>query len=177
MSGPAYRRALNRLRSRRPWLFAAVPIALWVLVWPLVIVWCIRSVVSSVRRTTPEERLLVWYPRHWRDRYGNEFVELLCDSRRDGRPVRFDVVRAGSAERLRADRLPARACLALCWVLLIPQGIVALTLTYTEMPTRSWFVALYASESYRPVVAIGMVLLGLATLRVGQRASRSGVAG
>jgi hypothetical protein len=60
-------------------------------------------------------KLLRWYPRAWRDRYGEEFLALVEDTLDGGRPgwrLRLGVVRAGLRERLawhRGQRLRARA--------------------------------------------------------------------
>ena len=51
------------------------------------------------------ERLLRWYPRTWRDRYGEEFAELLVSDieERPQAPGRtLDVVRGGLVARLSA---------------------------------------------------------------------------
>ncbi len=54
------------------------------------------------------ERLLAWYPRAWRDRYGEEFLALIQDTVADGRPRVGFVVRiawAGLRERAHASGL------------------------------------------------------------------------
>ena len=58
------------------------------------------------------ERFLRWYPREWRDRYGEEFVEFLVadleeQSRSIGRTV--DVARSGLLARLAASGLAGRS--------------------------------------------------------------------
>ena len=48
-------------------------------------------------------RLLRWYPREWRDRYGDEFEAVLCSSLSDGKGglrLSLDVVREGLVARL-----------------------------------------------------------------------------
>jgi hypothetical protein len=47
-------------------------------------------------------RLLRWYPRAWRDRYGKEFLAMVEDTLDGGRPgwrLRLGVIRAGLRER------------------------------------------------------------------------------
>jgi hypothetical protein len=59
-----------------------------------------RSADGAIRRA---ERLLRWYPRAWRDRYGAEFTELLIAdiSERPRSPRRsLDVMRGGARARL-----------------------------------------------------------------------------
>jgi hypothetical protein len=49
-------------------------------------------------------RLLRWYPRAWRERYGDEFLAMVedgLDGRRPGWRLRFGVVGAGLRERAR----------------------------------------------------------------------------
>jgi amino acid transporter len=56
-------------------------------------------------------RLLRWYPRAWRDRYGEEFLALVEDSLDGGRPgwrLRLGVARAGLRERGHRARLAGR---------------------------------------------------------------------
>ena len=67
----------------------------------------------SAARTPAERaaRLLRWYPRAWRDRYGEEFTELLISDieerpRSAGRA--FDVARGGLVARLTAAGLAGR---------------------------------------------------------------------
>ena len=63
-------------------------------------------------------RLLRWYPRAWRDRYGEEFLALVEDTLDGGRPgwrLRLGVVRAGLQERVHqaGSKAPPRARAAL----------------------------------------------------------------
>lgn len=55
--------------------------------------------IVTVRRLT---RLLRWYPREWRDRYGEEFLAMVEDTLDGGRPtlrLRMSVVLGGLRER------------------------------------------------------------------------------
>jgi len=47
-------------------------------------------------------RLLRWYPRAWRERYGEELLVLIQDTQEEGRPtwrLRLGVIRGGLRER------------------------------------------------------------------------------
>ena len=92
-----------------------------------------------MRSSLRVQRLLRWYPRAWRDRYGDEFAALLeeqCAGRRPPLRLRLDVVRGGSVQRLRAsglvgDALPpaeqARAgvlSVAVAWTVFVFAGCV-----------------------------------------------------
>jgi hypothetical protein len=159
--------SVRRLAERRPWLFAAGSLVFWTLFWWVAIVWLVWRDVAAWRASAPEERLLRRYPEPWRERYGDEFRELLRESRADGRRVWFDTIRGGLRERLRGDRALAAVCLTFCWIPLFPQGVVALVMSYTGAPSRSWFVALYLPQ---PRLWAGtMILLGLALLVTGAR--------
>lgn len=153
--------------TRHPWWFAAASVVLWTVCWPFVIVWLIAKRARKPR----VERLLDWYPAAWRERYGEELAELLRESiggGRGGLRMSLNVMRAGMAERF--DESPATrplVCLTLCWVPLIPQGIVAMAFLLTSVPSRSWFLALYVPEPFQWPIAGGMAALGLTLLAVG----------
>ena len=83
-------------------------------------------------------RLLRWYPPAWRDRYGDEFAALLDDTIGEGTPsmrLRFDVMRSGTAVRLReaglagddappAEAMRGGALAVLCaWSVFVVAGI------------------------------------------------------
>lgn len=83
----------------------------------------------SAARTPAERaaRLLRWYPRVWRDRYGEEFSELLISDieerpRSAGRG--FDVARAGLSPRVLA--VEVRLAEAACGVMVAVLGAAAL---------------------------------------------------
>jgi hypothetical protein len=53
-------------------------------------------------------RLLRWYPRAWRDRYGDELAAVIQDDLDEGRPAwRLRLSVAGGGERGRAGHDPA----------------------------------------------------------------------
>jgi hypothetical protein len=172
-----------RLAERRLWLFVAASIVFWTLLSPLALVWLALWLIDrhraldkspAARRERRVTRLLRWYPAEWRARYGDEMAALLHDTlaeRRGGPRLTLNVAKEGLAARLtppgRREAL-AGACLALCWLPLVPQGLVPAVMKLTETPpTRSWFVALYMPDAYQwPLIAV-MVALGLAMLRTG----------
>ncbi|GLX01066.1 hypothetical protein Misp02_51520 [Microtetraspora sp. NBRC 16547] len=55
-------------------------------------------------------------------------------------------------------------CFGLCWIPLIPQGIVTMVMKLAGAPNRSWFLALYLPEPFQWPVIIGMICLGGAML-------------
>jgi hypothetical protein len=173
--------AAGELATRHPWLFALGSLVFWTVLWPVAVLWCLWYAglawrgPGATREDRRVARLLRWYPRGWRERYGDEFSELLRESLRDGRRVWLDVVRSGIGERLRGDRVLTAACLSLCWIPIFPQGVVALIMTVTGAPSRSWFLALYVPGPYQRLVAGAMILLGLALLAAGLRAARADV--
>ncbi len=99
--------------------------------------------------TTPEgpdpalRRLLRWYPRAWRERYGDEFLAAVEDISGGGAPtarLRLSVAGAGLRERGHRAR---RAANGTTWSLMGPA--VALTLAFLPLnfktsapPTRQW---------------------------------------
>ena len=64
-------------------------------------------------------------------------------------------------------RVAVGACLVLCWVPLVAQGLVPAVLSRTDPEVRSWFLARHVPEPWQwPTIAV-MVGLGLALLGVG----------
>jgi len=62
--------------------------------------------------------LLRWYPRAWRDRYGEELLALIQDSLQEGRPtwpLQLSVIWGGLAERGRQARRAATASFKAAW--------------------------------------------------------------
>jgi hypothetical protein len=121
------------------------------------------------RRERRIGRLLRWYPRSWRERYGEEFAALLDETIEDGRGglgMSLDVAREGVVAR--RDALDRRAlmlaCWTLCWIPLFPQGIVALILLVERAKPHSWFVALYLPAPLSWLLAAAMTSLGLGLL-------------
>ena len=119
------------------------------------------------------ERLLRWYPREWRDRYGGEMTALLEDSYATASDVpvraRLGLVRRGLAERARtagfvgaaldpAQELRAGALLVLCgWPLFLIAGAV-----FGKFADNWWIGTpaverLPASASFNAVAVLGVL--------------------
>jgi hypothetical protein len=116
------------------------------------------------------KRLLRWYPADWQARYGDEMAALLHDTIADGHGgplLTLNIAKAGLAVRLARPDALAGVCLGLCSIPLVPQGLVPAVMKLTEVPTRSWFLALYMPDAYQWPVIAAMLGLGLAMLRVG----------
>jgi ABC-2 type transport system permease protein len=60
-----------------------------------------------------------------------------------------------------------RFCMALFWLPLFPQGIVALVFKLTGSEVRSWFLPLYLPTEFQLPVILSMIVLGTAMLYVG----------
>ena len=94
---------------------------------------------------------------------------------RDGPRLRLNLAKEAMAARLAP---PARrhalagACLGLCWLPLVPQGLVAALMKSIGTPTRSWFLALYAPDAYQWPLIAAMTALGLAMLGAGVTLAR-----
>lgn len=175
-------RFVARMAERHLWLFIAASIVFWTLLSPLALVWLALWLIDrhqaldkrpAAKRERRVARLLRWYPADWRARYGDEMAALLHDTIADGRAgpqLSLNVAREGLAARMvlpaRRDAL-AGACLALCWLPLIPQGLVPTVMKLTETPTRSWFLALHLPDAYQWPLIAAMLVLGLAMLRAG----------
>jgi hypothetical protein len=89
-------------------------------------------------------RLLLLYPRRWRERYGDEFDALLADSR-GGPRLLLDVARTAFDERVREGGIGMKRLLP--WVLLAGSEIVI-----------GW-MNFHASEDVQPVAA-ALILAG-----------------
>ena len=144
-------------------------IVFWTVAWPIGIAWL---VVRRARKPRIE-RLLGWYPAAWRERYGEEFAELLRDSvdgGHGGLRLSLNVAREGLAARLDETGISRPAvCLIVCWTPLIPQGLVPMAFLLGGVESRSWFLALYMPEPLQWATAGAMVALGLALLVTGLR--------
>jgi hypothetical protein len=163
-------------------LFVIGSIVFWTLLWPLALVWFALSRIDRhaaldksplAKRQRRVARLMRWYPAEWRARYGDEMTALLHDTIADGHAgprLSLNIAREGLAVRVSS---PARRhtvagiCLLLCWIPLVPQGLVAAGLKTFGTPTRSWFVALYAPSAYQWPLIAAMVALGLTMLAAG----------
>lgn len=175
-------RVATQMAQRHLWLFIVASVAFWTLLSPLALVWLGLRLIdrhrelgksAAAKRQRRVTRLLRWYPADWRARYGDEMAQLLDDTIAEHHAsprLRWNVAKEGIATRLAP---PARrqalagTCLGLCWLPLVPQGLVAAVLKSTGTPTRSWFVALYVWDPVQwPLIAI-MIALGLAMLSAG----------
>ena len=90
-------------------------------------------------------RLLLLYPRRWRERYGDEFDALLADSR-GGPRLLLDVARGALDERVRKGDLAMKRLLP--WALLAASEVVIGWLNF------------HASDDVQPVAA-ALLLAGL----------------
>lgn len=175
-------RLVSRFAERHLWLFIAASIAFWTLLSPLALVWLVLWLVDrhraldthpSARRERRVARLMRWYPADWRARYGDEMAGLLHDliiDGHDGPRLGLDVAREGVAARLaplERRRAVAGACLGLCSIPLLPQGLVAAIMKLTGTPARSWFLALHLPAAYQWPLIAAMIALGLAMLGAG----------
>lgn len=85
--------------------------------------------MTSASPGTPGDQrlrqLLRWYPRDWRERYGEEFLTLVedtLDGRRPGWRLRLGVARAGLRERGHVLSGPAGKRALSRWVTLLMTG-------------------------------------------------------
>ena len=122
-------------------------------------------------RSTDHSEGLKWYPRSWRDQYGDEFVTFLHDRYGDG-PIplsaRLSMMRSGTVERLRAGgvigtsvdsdrRIRGASLLVLCaWGLFVVVG--AAFAKYIE----HWPLSTPRVDQRLPAVAMGTVQVAAA---------------
>jgi hypothetical protein len=115
---------------------------------------------------------LRWYPRSWRDQYGDEFVTFLHDCYGDG-PIplsaRLSMLRSGTVERLRAGgvigtsvdsdrRIRGASLLVLCaW------GVFVVVGTAFAKYTEHWPLSTPRVDQWLPAVAMGAVQVAAAT--------------
>jgi hypothetical protein len=171
-----------RLAQQWGWRFAPVSGLLWSVLLPVTIPWLLVTVLLRFRRRdrSPEAkverrvaRLLSLYPAEWRAQYGEEFADVLrATIEHGGGGVRLtaNVIRESNATRIPASvppRLAGLACLSLCWIPLIPQGIVPLIMKLSGDEHRSWFLALYLPDPYAWItigwmLGVGSLLLAAA---------------
>jgi hypothetical protein len=175
-------RFVTQLAERHLVLFIVASVVFWTLLSPLALVWLVLHLIdrNRARDSSPAAtqqrrvaRLLRWYPAEWRARYGDEMATLLHDTIAEGRDdprLGWNLAKEGLAVRLAPPaRRPAvaGACLGLCWLPLVPQGLVAAILKAVGTPTRSWFLALYVPDPYQWPLIATMVTIGLAMLATG----------
>jgi len=58
-------------------------------------------------------------------------------------------------------------CFSLCWIPLVPQGIVPMMMKLSGKRVLSWFLALYLPESYQWPTIFAMLALGSGLLGAG----------
>jgi len=95
---------------------------------------------------------------------------------RDGPRLTWNMAREGTAARLAPParrQVMAGACLGLCWLPLVPQGLVAAGFKAFGVSTRSWFLALYAPDPAQWPLIVTMIAIGLALLGAGITLTRT----
>jgi hypothetical protein len=181
-------RLVAHLAERHLWLFIVASIVFWTLLSPLALVWLVLYLVDrnraldmspAAKRERRVARLMRWYPADWRVRYGDEMAALLHDTIAaggDGPRLGMNLAKEGMAARLAP---PARrhalagACLGLCWLPLVAQGLVPAVMKSIGTPTRSWFLALYVPDAYQWPLIATMAALGLVMFGAGITLSRT----
>jgi hypothetical protein len=130
-------------------------------------------------------RLLRWYPRAWRERYGEELLALIQDTVDEGRPtwrLRLGVIWGGLRERGRQARHPSRQRLALGsrWLTIFLAGSVLANLPLEfktqPPPARAWqsTAALDALTAVAAFTCAVVLAGGLAALPAVVRFLRAG---
>jgi hypothetical protein len=126
-------------------------------------------------------RLLCWYPRAWRERYGDELLALIQDTLDEGQPtwrLRLGVVRGGLRERAHQARQAVGAAIKRpsgldLWAKMLAAGtIVAIlpqNLSESPPPARGWqavaaFDALLAAVALTGAVVVASGLAALPAL-------------
>jgi hypothetical protein len=133
---------------------------------------------------TRTRRLLRWYPRQWRDRYGDELAAFLEDTYGQGpvpRRARIDLVRAATVERVRRfpfaahaslpeERVRGGALLVLWgWALVVVGGTILAKFADNWKLATPPSARLLPTVSYDAVVgaaAVGAVVIAAAVLTV-----------
>ncbi|WP_433796362.1 hypothetical protein [Actinoplanes sp. CA-252034] len=112
--------------------------------------------------------LTLWGGRQAGTRLRATGPELLA-AMRGGGTVTLTVAKRGAA----ASKLPkgksalVTAMWTLCWIPLIPQGLIPLFMIFNGSEDRVWFAALYLPDAWRIPAAVAFILLGVAMLTVG----------
>jgi hypothetical protein len=177
--------AVDRLYQR--WglrRFVLLSVVFWVLLWPVGVGWLLVAAIRRYRgldkspaaRTARRiERFLSWYPAQWRARYGQELEQLLHDtieSGHGGARLTLNMVReSAAAHRTSTGSTVGALCWSLCWIPLVPQGVVPLILKLTGAPTRSWFLAAYLPGPLQWPTIAAMLGIGLTMLVTAARLS------
>ena len=132
-------------------------------------------------------RLLRWYPRTWRERYGEELLALIQDTLDEGRPtwrLRLSVIWGGLRERGHQAGRAVRAAAKLAVrpdlsAMLVAGTIIALlpeNLSESPPPARGWQATAAFDAVLAAVALTGAVVLasGLAALPALVRFLRAG---
>jgi hypothetical protein len=123
-------------------------------------------------RSTDHSRGLRWYPRSWRDQYGDEFVTFLHDRYGDGRvplSARVSMLRSGTVERLRAGGVigtsvdPDRRIRGASLLVLCAWGVFVVVGTAFAKYTEHWPLSTPRVDRWLPAVAMGAVQVAAAT--------------
>lgn len=159
------------------WRFALLSLVFWGVLWPVGSAWLVVAAIGRYRqldkspaaRTSRRiDRYLSWYPAPWRERYGEELEQLLRDTIHGGHGgirLTLNIARESAAARYPSTGSTVGAlCWSLCWIPLIPQGVVPLVLKLTGASTRSWFLATYLPAPLQWPVIAAMVAAGLTML-------------
>jgi hypothetical protein len=141
-----------------------------------------RSGVKPARSGGKAARLLRWYPRAWRERYGEELLALIQDTVDEGRPtwrLRVGVIGGGLRERGHQAGRAAKAAVAKRatmvggWLTILLAGLLftnlPLQFKMSAPPGRAW----QATAALDVVVAFGAFIC--VVLLVGGLAARPAV--
>lgn len=166
------------------WRFVVLSLLFWVALWPVGVGWLVVSAIrrywrldkSPAARTARRiQRFLSWYPEQWRARYGQELEQLLHDTIESGHGgvrLTLNMMReSAAARRTSTGRTVGTMCWSLCWIPLVPQGVVPLVLKLTGTPVRAWFLATYLPAPYQWPTIAAMLGVGLAMLFTAARLS------
>jgi hypothetical protein len=133
-------------------------------------------------RRADTSSLLRWYPREWRERYGDEFAALMEDSLNGARPTlrfRLSIAWAGLRERGHqggllgegsgaGDRVRAGSLLVLCaWVVFVVAGASFSKLSEqfdSAVPVASRSLPWGAFKTIQMVAVVAAILVGVGAL-------------
>ena len=123
-------------------------------------------------RSNRHSRGLRWYPRSWRDQYGDEFVAFLHDRYGDGSiplSARVSMLRSGTVERLRAGGVigtsvdPDRRIRGASLLVLCAWGVFVVVGSAFAKYTEHWPMSTPRVDQRLPAVAMGVVQGAAAT--------------
>jgi hypothetical protein len=115
-----------------------------------------RGGASPLGRFVLRSREFRWYPRAWRERYGEELLALIQDTLDEGRPtwrLRLSVARGGLRERAHQAGHPSKATIkrldvAARWLTM--PGTMILLLSGWRKCVRSWVSPSAGRRGRRP---------------------------